>query len=273
MLEEKRGGGREAQPNPQPQAQACTGSWAQSRSQSRVQSGAQLRVSAHAPSDVQAPEATRGEALRRRLRDLLSVYVIVNASTPLELVEQLLDAGVGTIQLREKELPPPEQAPVAKELQALCQEKGALFVVNDFVDVALDSGADGVHVGQEDEAAASARRRLGPEKIIGVSARTPEEARRATADGADYLGVGPVYTSKTKMVRAPGGPELIARMREATKLPIVGIAGIGPGNAGPVIAAGADGVAVISAVLDAPDPVEVARALLEEVARAKRGRG
>ncbi len=105
-----------------------------------------------------------------------------------------------------------------------------------------------------------------------MSARTPEEARRATADGADYLGVGPVYTSKTKMVRAPGGPELIARMREATKLPIVGIAGIGPGNAGPVIAAGADGVAVISAVLDAADPVEVARALLEEVARAKRGR-
>ena len=95
-------------------------------------------------------------------------------STPLELVERLLETGVGTIQLREKILPPREQVPIAKELQALCREKGALFVVNDFVDVALDSGADGVHVGQQDEAATEARRRMGPDKIIGVSAGLPD---------------------------------------------------------------------------------------------------
>lgn len=216
---------------------------------------------------------TRGEELRRRLRDLLSVYVIVNASTPLDLIEQLLDAGVGTIQLREKELPPPDQVPIAKKLQALCQEKGALFVVNDFVDVALEAGADGVHVGQEDEAAASARQRLGPDKIIGVSAGIPEWAVKAEADGADYIGAGPVYGTQSKLTRPPEGPELIARVRKVTTLPLVGIAGIGPGKAAPVISAGADGVAVISAVLNAPNPVDVARILLEEVARAKRERG
>lgn len=210
--------------------------------------------------------------LRRRLRDLLSVYVIVNASTPLEVVEELLTAGVGTIQLREKRLDPPDQVPVAKKLQALCRAKGALFVVNDFVDVALAAGADGVHVGQQDEAAASARRRLGPDRIIGVSAHLPEEAVRAAADGADYLGVGPIYATQTKSTRPPAGPQHIARIREVTALPIVGIAGIGPGRAAPVIAAGADGVAVISAVLDAESPVEAAMSLLEEVATAKRDR-
>lgn len=210
--------------------------------------------------------------LRRRLRDLLSVYVIVNASTPLEVVEELLTAGVGTIQLREKRLDPPDQVPVAKKLQALCRAKGALFVVNDFVDVALAAGADGVHVGQQDEAAASARRRLGPDRIIGVSAHLPEEAVRAAADGADYLGVGPIYATQTKSTRPPAGPQHIARIREVTALPIVGIAGIGPGRAAPVIAAGADGVAVISAVLDAEGPVEAAMSLLEEVATAKRDR-
>ena len=149
--------------------------------------------------------------------------------------------------------------PVARDLQALCQKKGALFVVNDFVDVALEAGADGVHVGQQDEAATSARLRLGPHKIIGVSAGLPEWAAKAEADGADYIGAGPVYATQSKATRPPEGPELIARVRQVTSLPIVGIAGIGPGKAAPVIEAGADGVAVISAVLDAPDPVGVAK--------------
>lgn len=210
--------------------------------------------------------------LRRRLRDVLSVYVIVSASTPLALVDELLAAGVGTIQLREKRLAPPEQVPIAKKLQALCRQKGALFVVNDFVDVAVAAGADGVHVGQEDEAAASARRRLGPQRIVGVSTHSPEEAIKAAADGADYIGVGPIYATQSKATRPPAGPELVARIRDVTPLPIVGIAGIGPGRAAPVIAAGADGVAVISAVLDAENPVEAAKSLLAEVARAKRER-
>lgn len=210
---------------------------------------------------------SRVEYLRRRLRSLLSLYVIVNASTPLDLVEQLLEVGVGAIQLREKRLPPQEQVPVARRLQALCAKKGALFVVNDFVDVALASGADGVHVGQGDEAAASARRRLGPDRILGVSTGSPEEAVKAAADGADYVGVGPIYPTKSKETRPPAGPSLVARVRAVTTLPIVGIAGIGPGRAAPVVAAGADGVAVISAVLDAPDPVEAATVLLAEVRR------
>ena len=207
----------------------------------------------------------RAAQLRQSLAKLLSLYVIVNASTPLDLVERLLDAGVGTIQLREKQLPPGDQVPIAKRLQALCEEKGALFVVNDFVDVALAAGADGVHVGQQDESVVSARRRLGPNRIVGVSVGSPEEAVKAVADGADYLGVGPIYATQTKATRPPAGPQLVARVRAVTSLPIVGIAGIGPGRAAPVIAAGANGVAVISAVLHAPNPVEVAQALLDEV--------
>lgn len=214
--------------------------------------------------------ANRGEQLRGQLSHLLSVYVLVNASTPLDLVERLLKAGVGTIQLREKRLPPDDQVSIACQLQALCKAHGALFVVNDYVDVALAADADGVHVGQQDESASMARQKLGPEKILGVSASFPELAVKAAVDGADYLGVGPIYATESKATRAPQGPELIERMRQVTTLPIVGIAGIGPGRAAPVIQAGADGVAVISAVLDAPDPVAVAKSLLEEVNHAKR---
>src|SRR5690606_6618970 len=155
-----------------------------------------------------------------------------------------------------KALAPVDQVSAAQRLQGLCQKKGALFVVNDFVDVALASGADGVHVGQQDEAAGAARRRLGPERIIGVSAGSPAEAAQAAADGADYIGVGPIYSTKTKATRPPAGPQLVARIREATSLPLVGISGIAPGRAAPVIAAGADGVAVISAVLEAREPAE-----------------
>src|SRR5690606_41727814 len=108
--------------------------------------------------------------------------------------------------------------------------------------------------------------------LIGVPSGLPEWAPEAEADGADYIGAEPVYPTQSKATRPPEGSELIKRVKQVTSLPIVGIAGIGPGKAAPVIEAGADGVAVISAVLDAPDPVGVAKRLLEEVARAKRER-
>lgn len=203
------------------------------------------------------------------LTERLSLYVIVDASTPLQVVEELLEAGVGTIQLREKQLSPADQIPIAKKLQALCRAKGALFVVNDFVEVAVAADADGVHVGQKDEATATARQKLSAEKIVGVSTGVPSEAVQAAEDGADYIGVGPIYATTTKATRPPAGPQLITRIRHATTLPMVGIAGITPGRAAPVIAAGADGVAVISAVLDDPNPALIAKTLLKEVADAK----
>jgi len=159
---------------------------------------------------------------------------------------------------------------IAAQMRALCREKGALFLVNDRVDLALVTGADGVHLGQEDLPVAAARRILGPEAIIGASCETASEARIATEQGADYIGSGPVYATPSKAdAGEPYGPAVISRVRAATHLPVVGIGGIGPGGAAPVIAAGGAGVAVISSVVGAADPGAAAHALLLEVQKAK----
>lgn len=229
----------------------------------------------HGPTNhlvwLQQRDGTAHPALRkRRLEEQLALYLIVDAKTPLHLVEKLLDAGVGTIQLREKTLSPGLQVPVARQLLRLCRAKGALFLVNDHVDVALAVGADGVHIGQDDMPVSEARLLLGPDAVIGATARTPTDAQAAAAHGADYVGVGPIYESVTKPGRTPLGVEAVRRIREAISLPIVGISGIAPGRARPVVEAGAAGVAVISGVLRAEDPVQAANVLYEEVQSAKR---
>lgn len=206
------------------------------------------------------------------LEEWLALYVIVDGKTPLNLVEQLLDAGVGSIQLRDKKLSRGEQVHVARQLQNICRAKDALFIVNDHVDVALAVGADGVHIGQDDLPLREARLLLGPDALIGVTVKTVSEAKAAAAAGADYVGVGPIYHSLTKPGRAPLGPEAIVRIRESVSIPQVAISGIGPGRAAPVIEAGAAGVAVISSVLAADDPVKMAATLYEEVQTSKQNR-
>jgi thiamine-phosphate diphosphorylase len=133
-----------------------------------------------------------------------------------------------------------------------------LFVVNDRVDVAAASGADGVHIGQDDLNPHMARALLGPEKIIGVSAGNITEALTAVAAGADYLGVGPVYPTISKDCRIDaGGAAMVAAIADQVSVPIVAIGGITPENTGPLIKAGAAGVAVISSILAATDPAGV----------------
>ncbi len=199
----------------------------------------------------------------------LALYVIVSGSTPPAVVQNILAAGAGTIQFREKSLPLPAQVEAAKRLRALCHAAGALFLVNDRVDLALATGADGVHLGQEDLPVGEARRLLGPGAVIGATCETAAEAAHATAAGADYIGTGPVYATPSKAdAGAPYGPAVVSRVVAATPLPVVGIGGIGPGGAAPVIQAGACGVAVISAVVGAPDPGAAARAIRQEVAAA-----
>lgn len=209
-----------------------------------------------------------GSALEQRL----ALYVIVDGKTPLDLVERLLDAGVGSIQLRDKQISAGEQVHIARQLQRICRAKGALFFVNDHVDVALAMGADGVHIGQDDMPLKEARLLLGPHALIGVTAKTVNEAKAAAAEGADYLGVGPIYESPTKPGRSPLGTQAIKHIGEAVSLPQVGISGIMPGRAAPVIEAGAVGVAVISSVLHADDPVKAAGAIAEEVRTARNRR-
>jgi thiamine-phosphate pyrophosphorylase len=150
---------------------------------------------------------------------------------------------------------------------------GALLIVNDRADLALAVGADGLHVGQDDLPARQARALLRPNMILGVSTHDPEQARRAVADGADYVAVGSIFPTTTKPGFQLVGPELIRRVRPEVPVPLVGIGGITAENAAAVLGAGADAVAVISALCAAPDPEAATRAFLARIAAGAAGPG
>lgn len=174
-----------------------------------------------------------------------------------------LEAGVGTVQLRDKNASTRDLLRVAGELMELCSRAGALFVVNDRVDVAMACGAHGVHLGQDDMPVSTARKLLGDRAVIGASVRTAGEARAARDGGADYLGANLVFPTETKTdLGAPLGLSGIALLKEATSLPLVAIGGIRASNAGEVRRAGADGIAVVSAVMAAEDVPGAVRELL-----------
>jgi len=179
----------------------------------------------------------------------------------LEIAAAAVRGGADVIQLRDKEASGGRLFEIAVALRELIRGTGIPLIVNDRLDVAMAAGADGVHLGQEDLPADAARRILGPGKILGVSAETPAEARRAEAAGADYLGVGPVFEARGSKpdAGAPQGLDQIVRIRAETRLPIVAIGGIRPDNARRVREAGADAVAVISAIVSAEDVEEATR--------------
>lgn len=193
---------------------------------------------------------------------LLCVITDEQAS-PVELARQALEGGARMVQLRRKQASGRELYEWALRIQELCRQHQALFIVNDRVDIALAVKADGVHLGQQDMAAALARKLLGPDTLIGVSVGNVEEAARAAAEGADYLGVGHIFrtTSKEKMTE-PIGIHAIRPVAEKSGLPVIAIGGIDSSNAFEVIKAGASGVAVISAVSASPDPEEATRKLV-----------
>jgi thiamine-phosphate pyrophosphorylase len=207
------------------------------------------------------------------LAELLSVYVIVSGRTRESLLEAVLAAGVRAIQFREKDMPLSRQLERARRFREQCGRVGALFIINDRIDLALAVDADGAHVGQEDLPAEEARRLLGPGRILGVSCATEEEARLAITAGADYLGTGPIHPTSSKSdAGEPLGVIAVERLCRGISVPLVGIGGMGLGRVDAVIRAGACGVAVISAVEDASDPAAVARALLQEVHQARAAR-
>mgnify|MGYP000737147488 FL=1 len=213
------------------------------------------------------------------LRRPLDLYVIVDTAVagdrdPVALAAAAIAGGATAIQLRAKDLPTVRQVAVARALADLARRHAVLFIVNDRLDVALAVEADGVHLGWEDLPPADARRLLGPERVLGVSAGNLEEARAALAAGADYLGVGPIFPTRTKADAGEAiGLEGLRAIRALSPVPIVAIGGITAENAAAVIAAGADGVAVISAVLLAPDPTAAARRLRQVIDEARRARG
>ena len=187
------------------------------------------------------------------------------------LLDAVLEGGCRLVQLREKTMPLNDLYPVARALRRRCREAACLFIVNDRVDLALAVEADGVHVGQNDLPAREARRLLGPGMILGVSTHDESQARRARDDGADYVAVGSMYPTSSKPVFRLVGPELIRRVRPEIPVPLVAIGGITVDNVADVIRAGADAVAVISAVCAAPDPAVATRRFLETIRAAREG--
>jgi thiamine-phosphate diphosphorylase len=199
------------------------------------------------------------------------LYVILDpaASGGRELgavLDAVIAGGGRLVQLRDKDAPMADLWPRAAALRDRARRAGVTFIVNDRADLALALDADGLHVGQDDLPAAAARRLLRPGMILGVSTHDPEQARRAVADGADYVAVGSAYPTGSKAGFRLVGAELIRELRPAILVPLVGIGGITLERAPEVIAAGADAVAVISAVCGAPDPAAATRALLERLA-------
>jgi thiamine-phosphate pyrophosphorylase len=215
--------------------------------------------------------------MNRKLDEKLEVYFIMGSinckRNPEMVLREAIAGGIRAFQFREKgkgALSGMEKRQFALQLKRICHQFGVLFLVNDDVDLALEIDADGVHIGQEDLPVDIARKKIG-NKILGVSVHNIEEAKIAAEHGADYLGVGPIYPTTTKLdIREVQGPSIIKKMRESgISLPIVGIGGITLGRVKPVISAGADGIAVISAIAQADSPRQMAQQLLKEVMMAK----
>ena len=186
-------------------------------------------------------------------------------------IEAAIDGGAAMVQLREKHLDDAAFLKEAERFVALCRRKGALSIINDNVEIAARTGADGVHVGQEDLEAGRVRELLGPDKIIGVSAHTVAEALAAQAAGADYLGTGAAFVTGTKTDARPISRETIRAITAAVDIPVVAIGGISRDNLLELKGCGLDGVAVVSALFAQADVKAAARELLalsEEMAEA-----
>ncbi|MDR7427070.1 MAG: thiamine phosphate synthase [Armatimonadota bacterium] len=206
----------------------------------------------------------------------LAVYVITDrrlarGRSHEEIAAAAVAGGATVVQLRDKELTTRQMVETAVRMLALVRPAGVPLVINDRVDVVLAADADGVHVGPDDLTVEAARRILGPDRIVGASAGTVEEAVQAEREGADYLGVGSVFETASKADAGPPiGIEGLSRIVQAVRLPVVAIGGITLANAAEAIRAGATGVAVISAVVAAADIAAATRSLVE-VVRAARG--
>lgn len=185
----------------------------------------------------------------------------LNGRTLYEQVEEALKGGVTFVQLREKNLDDTAFLQEAKEIKELCARYNVPFVINDNVDIAAEIDADGVHVGQSDMEAGDVRKKLGPDKIIGVSAQTVEQALRAQAHGADYLGVGAVFPTGSKADAVEVSHDTVREICRAVDIPVIAIGGITRENVIELKGTGICGIAVISAIFGQQDIEEAARTL------------
>ncbi len=210
---------------------------------------------------------------QERLRSILKVYFIAGSPNcikkPQLVLQEAIAGGITLFQFREKgkgALTGGAKFELANELQQICRKHGVPFIVNDDVELAVRLDADGVHIGQEDEPVKAVRSKIG-DKILGVSAHTLEEAQAAIAQGADYLGIGPIFPTSTKADTKPiQGTTFIRELRKkGMDIPLVGIGGINSANASNVMEAGADGVSVITAISLAKNISEAAKHLKNQI--------
>lgn len=220
--------------------------------------------------EVECLRGTSANDLSRKDRLSACHLYLITAPLPdvVQVVEAALAAGVRLVQYRPKNDPATdlERFEQASALRQLCHHHGALFVVNDRLDLAMAVEADGVHLGQGDLAPSMARRLLGPERLIGRSTHTPDQLRQAVMDGCDYVGVGPVFTTPSKPGRTPVGLAYVATAAAECPIPWFAIGGIDDSNLAAVLAAGATRVAVIRAITEAADPFNAASHLLDRLA-------
>lgn len=197
----------------------------------------------------------------------------LKGSTLEQQVEEALQGGATFVQLREKQLDRKTFRQEALQIRELCRKYRVPFVIDDDVELALETDADGVHIGQSDMALRDAREQLGPEKIIGVSARTLEEALEAERNGADYLGVGAVFSTSTKLDAVEVSLETLKNICRAVSIPVVAIGGIHRENLLELKGSGIAGVAVVSGIFAAPDIREAAAELRKLAEEASAGKG
>ena len=179
-----------------------------------------------------------------------------------QVCRSVLENGATFLQIREKDLDENAFEKESQELKALCAQYGVPFVVNDSVEIAMDIDADGVHVGQSDIKGRDIRAIIGPDKILGISAGTVEQAVAAEKAGADYIGVGAVFTTSTKKNAKNLSRETLREIRNSVSIPVVAIGGISAGNMLELCGSGVDGVAVVSAIFGAEDPGKATAQLL-----------
>ena len=209
-----------------------------------------------------------------KVQKLKGLYVIIDGQwlrgrRHVEIMRAAIRGGAQIIQLREKTMVKRDIVILARELRHICAEENVLFLVNDYLDVALDCDADGLHIGQEDIPAATARRLLKPDQLLGVTANTVENALAAQSDGADHIGIGAMFSTSSKEDVHVVGINRIIEIRKTVSLPVVAIGGINKTNIGAVLGSGAAAIAVISAVVSADDPEQAARELVNIIKEKK----
>jgi len=202
---------------------------------------------------------------------LITDRFVVPGGDLLAAVDRALAGGLRAVQLREKDLPDAEFLPLAERMRALTARHGARLLINRRLEIALAVAADGVHLGAEPEAVATARDRLGPDRLIGVSTHAPEEAVAAAEAGADFVTFGPVWFTPSKApFGAPVGLDTLRRACAASPLPVLALGGVTPTRCRELLASAADGAACVGAILAQDSPAKAVRTFLSELPRPLR---